>query len=60
MPARILELLRSGDAIIIHDGGSAPLRSPAHDRPGAGRRASGEARKMLRELIALRKEGKRN
>ena len=59
MPASILQLLNSGDAIIIPGAGSVPFPTPSHERAGAGRGNSDETRTALRELIALRTQGKR-
>jgi hypothetical protein len=59
MPTKILQLLNSGDAIIIPGAGNVPFPTSLHERTGAGRGNSDDARTALRELIALRTQGKR-
>jgi hypothetical protein len=63
MPARLLELLKSGDAIMLRAGGEAPLRLAVQailpGRSLAGPSKKAKSGKLLRELIALRKTAKR-
>jgi hypothetical protein len=63
MPARLLELLNSGDVIVLRAGGEAPLRLAVQailpGRSLAGPAKETTSRKLLRELIALRKTAKR-
>jgi hypothetical protein len=64
MPARFLDHLNSGDVIVLRAAGEAPLRLAVQAMlPGraiatpAGKPR--RPRKLLRELVALRKAGKR-
>jgi hypothetical protein len=66
MPARFLERLNSGDVIVLRAGAEAPLRLAVQAiLPGrsaaaaAGPSKETKSRKLLRQLIALRKMAKR-
>jgi hypothetical protein len=57
MPARILELMRAADAIVIPADDRASPRAPALPRPDVAPKASDRSRMVLRELIALHRHG---
>jgi hypothetical protein len=60
---KLLGLPRSGELIILPDGGEAPLRLPMRALPGgtagAEQKPRDKARRLLRRLIAVRKDGKK-
>jgi hypothetical protein len=61
--AKLVQSLRSGDLIIVRAGVDAPQRLPApakvHGRSSDVEGKSRKMHKLLRELIAFRKAGKK-
>ena len=62
-PEKLLGLPRSGELIILPGGGEAPLRLSSRTLPAGPaevkQRVQSKAHRLLRNLIALRKDGKK-
>jgi hypothetical protein len=57
MPTKILELLRAGEPIIVHENEGAGFSALAI--PAVRHDASDHSREVLRELIALHRQARR-